>query len=67
MVKSRGFKKAKVIVGEVETQNERNIKKIKKKLLNEKLTQEKRDKLNREILYWQNNKPRYSIILEDIF
>lgn len=66
MYKHKGMKKCNVLVGSVVDKNNENLKKINKLLLNTRITDSKRKKLEKRKNYWLTTPTKYTYVLENI-
>lgn len=65
MMKHAAHDRAKVLVGRMESVNERELNKLSKKLLNAKTDIQKR-KINKSIQYWQTTPTKFNILTEAV-
>jgi hypothetical protein len=65
MKKYLGMKKCNILLGDVQSLNEINLKKLNEKL-SQPLTESKRKKIQKSINYWETETTRYKFILESV-
>jgi hypothetical protein len=66
LMKHRASDRAKILVGNFENVNDRELKKLKNRLTNLSSTRSSRDKTMNSINYWKSTPTKYSINLESI-
>ncbi len=66
LMKHSAADRANVLFGEIKNINERELKKLKKKLSKKGLTETQEAKINKSISYWERTPTKYSIGLEVI-
>ena len=66
MYKHKGFRKCKVLMGDYESVNQKNIKKLNAVLEDKYLPPYKRRKAEKSLKYWNETPEKYSILLEGI-